>query len=180
MSVPRASSLGLDVAVNIVLKADQSTGKLTAGKIQDLLSRGDHPRGIKVRLQDGKIGRVQSLVDVETAAATGSITPSGQAASQGDSKQYIIQEDHRYMPQIPSQEGSLEDYIKIKPAKRNLNAAKGKSIEAESEKSPKDEDSQAMLQQEFPDLDSALVAAILSDSENMENARTTLEALVSS
>lgn len=48
--------------VSIVLKEDQRTGKLTRGTVQDLLTRSAfHPRGIKVRLQGGKVGRVQMI-----------------------------------------------------------------------------------------------------------------------
>ena len=54
------------VTVDIVLKNDQQTGKLTRGIVRDILTRSaTHPRGIKVRLQDGQIGRVQSIVAKE-------------------------------------------------------------------------------------------------------------------
>ncbi len=46
--------------VDIVLKADQRSGKLTRGIVKDILTNSSfHPRGIKVRLEDGRIGRVQ-------------------------------------------------------------------------------------------------------------------------
>jgi uncharacterized repeat protein (TIGR03833 family) len=46
--------------VDIVLKVDQKTGKLTHGKVKDILtSDSQHHRGIKVRLEDGQVGRVQ-------------------------------------------------------------------------------------------------------------------------
>lgn len=49
--------------VDIVLKKDQPTGKLTRGIVQDLLtSKSVHPRGIKVRLTSGQVGRVQVIV----------------------------------------------------------------------------------------------------------------------
>lgn len=48
--------------VDIVLKADQRTGKLTRGVVKDLLTNSQtHPRGIKVRLTDGQVGRVQAI-----------------------------------------------------------------------------------------------------------------------
>lgn len=48
--------------VNIVLKRDQKTGKRTRGIVQDILtSKAHHPRGIKVRLTDGQVGRVQEI-----------------------------------------------------------------------------------------------------------------------
>ena len=57
----RAVKVGSEV--DIVLKKDQSTNKLTRGIVQDLLTNsGTHPRGIKVRLRGGAVGRVQSLV----------------------------------------------------------------------------------------------------------------------
>lgn len=49
--------------VNIILKKDQRTGKLTEGIVKDLLtSAAYHHRGIKVRLEDGQIGRVQEVL----------------------------------------------------------------------------------------------------------------------
>ncbi len=49
--------------VDVVLKEDQSTGKLTRGIVEDVLTNSDfHPRGIKVRLEDGRVGRVQEIV----------------------------------------------------------------------------------------------------------------------
>ena len=50
--------------VKIVLKKDQKTGILTEGIVKDLLtSVPKHHRGIKVRLQDGQIGRVQEILE---------------------------------------------------------------------------------------------------------------------
>jgi uncharacterized repeat protein (TIGR03833 family) len=49
--------------VLIVRKQDQKTGKLTRGIVQNILtSSAFHPRGIKVRLTDGQVGRVQQIV----------------------------------------------------------------------------------------------------------------------
>ena len=48
--------------VSVVLKEDQPTGKQTRGIVQDLLTKSPfHPHGIKVRLQGGKVGRVQVI-----------------------------------------------------------------------------------------------------------------------
>jgi uncharacterized repeat protein (TIGR03833 family) len=45
--------------VAIILKKDQRKGKLTYGIVKDLLTSAVyHSRGIKVRLEDGQIGRV--------------------------------------------------------------------------------------------------------------------------
>ena len=49
--------------VNIVLKEDQRSGKLTQGIVKDILTNSAvHPHGIKVRLQDGLVGRVQEIL----------------------------------------------------------------------------------------------------------------------
>ncbi len=46
----------------IVLKKDQRTGKLTKGVVRDILTKSStHPHGIKVRLEDGQVGRVQKI-----------------------------------------------------------------------------------------------------------------------
>jgi uncharacterized repeat protein (TIGR03833 family) len=48
--------------VLIVLKADQKSGKLTEGIVKDILTRASfHPHGIKVRLEDGQVGRVKQI-----------------------------------------------------------------------------------------------------------------------
>ena len=49
--------------VDIVLKQDQRTGKQTVGVVKDLLTNSsNHPHGIKVRLADGQVGRVQEIL----------------------------------------------------------------------------------------------------------------------
>lgn len=50
------------ITVDIVLKKDQRTGTLTRGIVKDILTKSpNHPHGIKVRLTDGQIGRVQMI-----------------------------------------------------------------------------------------------------------------------
>ncbi len=49
--------------VEIVLKEDQRTGKLTRGIVADILTNSSfHPHGIKVRLESGEVGRVQNII----------------------------------------------------------------------------------------------------------------------
>ncbi len=63
MNVPIRKELAPGMRVNIVQKQDQRSGKLTQGVIASILTKSPvHPHGIKVRLQDGLVGRVQSLV----------------------------------------------------------------------------------------------------------------------
>lgn len=52
---------GLEVA--IVLKKHQRTGERTRGIVKDILTNSAyHPHGIKVRLQDGQVGRVKEII----------------------------------------------------------------------------------------------------------------------
>lgn len=61
-SVPPIRAVQPGGGVSIVLKEDQQSGHQVKGIVADLLTRGDHPRGVKVRLRDGRVGRVQGLV----------------------------------------------------------------------------------------------------------------------
>jgi len=57
------SELHYGLTVDVVLKTNQRTGILTRGKIDKLLTNSSyHPHGIKVKLQDGQIGRVQAII----------------------------------------------------------------------------------------------------------------------
>lgn len=51
------------LTVDIVLKQDQRSGKTTRGVVKDILTKSPvHPHGIKVRLQDGQVGRVKNIL----------------------------------------------------------------------------------------------------------------------
>ena len=50
--------------VDIILKKDQRTGKRTRGFVKELLTSSSfHSRGIKVRLDDGQVGRVIEIIE---------------------------------------------------------------------------------------------------------------------
>ena len=52
------------IRVRIVLKQDQSTGKLTEGIVKDILTNSaSHPHGIKVRLTSEAVGRVKENLE---------------------------------------------------------------------------------------------------------------------
>lgn len=66
MNGQKRSNIAPGLEVDIVLKQDQRTGKLTRGIVKDILTNSpSHPHGIKVRLQDGQVGRVQNIVQLE-------------------------------------------------------------------------------------------------------------------
>lgn len=51
------------ITVQIVLKQDQRSGKLTEGIVQNILTKSPtHPHGIKVRLENGAVGRVKHIL----------------------------------------------------------------------------------------------------------------------
>lgn len=59
----RRENIHPGLEVDVILKKDQPTGRLTRGFVKDILTNSAvHPRGIKVRLQDGRVGRVQAIV----------------------------------------------------------------------------------------------------------------------
>lgn len=61
-SVPTREQIQVGSNVDIELKEDQGTGKLTSGMVERILtSSQSHPHGIKVQLKDGKVGRVKIL-----------------------------------------------------------------------------------------------------------------------
>lgn len=63
MNGQNRADVKIGMAVNIVLKADQRTGKLTQGVVAKLLTNSSyHPHGIKVMLTDGQVGRVQEIL----------------------------------------------------------------------------------------------------------------------
>lgn len=63
MNGQRRENIRAGQRVSIVLKEDQRTGKRTVGTVKDLLTNSpNHPHGIKVRLTDGQVGRVQEIL----------------------------------------------------------------------------------------------------------------------
>ncbi|ETJ48602.1 YwbE family protein [Pseudoalteromonas agarivorans] len=63
MAVPSRSQITPGTTVNIVLKEDQRNGTLTQGVVERLLTKSpNHPHGIKVRLEDGQVGRVKEIL----------------------------------------------------------------------------------------------------------------------
>lgn len=59
----KRSEIKYGMNVGIVLKEDQSSGYITYGKVQKILTNSPtHPHGIKVRLTSGEVGRVKEFV----------------------------------------------------------------------------------------------------------------------
>ncbi|KRE54185.1 YwbE family protein [Paenibacillus sp. Soil522] len=63
MNGTERSAIRAGLEVDIVLKQDQRTGKLTRGVVKDILTNSPkHPHGIKVRLEGGQVGRVKNIL----------------------------------------------------------------------------------------------------------------------
>lgn len=57
------NNIKIGAAVMVVQKQDQRTGKLTEGIVMRILTNSpNHPRGIKVMLEGGIVGRVQKIM----------------------------------------------------------------------------------------------------------------------
>ena len=60
--IPSRDKISIGIIVQIVQKQDQRTGNLTEGKVKRILTSSQfHPHGIKVELENGKIGRIQKI-----------------------------------------------------------------------------------------------------------------------
>ena len=81
-SVPPIRTIYQGCGVSIILKEDQQSGHQVKGIVADILTRGDHPRGVKVRLRDGRVGRVQGLVS-EIEGQQGEAVVGGPEANLG-------------------------------------------------------------------------------------------------
>lgn len=137
--VPNTAAVIRGASVNIVLKADQRTGRTVAGKVQDILTRGNHPRGIKVRLADGRVGRVQSMVgqnsqgqeapqamESEPEALAGPSAQSSRATTRVGGRWQRGDRDIRLdEEELPPPTIGLDAYIK--PAKTKKGAEKAKN-----------------------------------------------------
>lgn len=63
MSGTQRAAIKVGAEVEIVLKKDQRTGTLTQGVVASILTKSTkHSHGIKVRLEDGQVGRVKQIL----------------------------------------------------------------------------------------------------------------------
>ena len=63
MAGTKRSNIKPGLHVGIVMKEDQSSGYITYGIIQQILTKSStHPHGIKVRLDTKEVGRVKEIV----------------------------------------------------------------------------------------------------------------------
>ncbi|MHA1202741.1 MAG: YwbE family protein [Candidatus Heimdallarchaeaceae archaeon] len=59
----KRKNIHIGAKVSIVEKRNQRTGDLTTGIVKTILTNSStHPHGIKVKLENGKVGRVKSIL----------------------------------------------------------------------------------------------------------------------
>jgi len=64
MNGQQRKDIEIGAYVAIVLKQHQRTGELTEGNVKQILTKSSfHPHGIKVKLEDGQVGRVKEIID---------------------------------------------------------------------------------------------------------------------
>ncbi|KAI9923870.1 hypothetical protein ASPWEDRAFT_26426 [Aspergillus wentii DTO 134E9] len=112
--VPTTNQVIVGAPVNIVLKADQPTGRTVAGTIATVLTRGNHPRGIKVRLTDGRVGRVQSMASGNAGSVTNTAAAVPAARTTAE-------------PGLPSQHIGLDAYMTRGKQRQNGRGGRGKT-----------------------------------------------------
>lgn len=171
--VPRHHELQRGQPVNIVLKPDQRSGKLTPGLVQDILTRGDHPHGVKVRLSNGQIGRVQSLPLSSSSAPLSNFGP----ASSSHPLQPNLPKQQRAHGALSEPQEAATDYCSNTTRSTSLMdyAKPNKSCWSADQEASMTR--QANLENKFPELDPSLIAAILADYSTGEAAESVLSAL---
>lgn len=112
---PTTKDVITGASVNIVLKADQPTGRTVAGTVANVLTRGNHPRGIKVRLTDGRVGRVQSMA---VGAGTGTHNTTASAPAPAPVALPATRTTTSESG-LPSQHIGLDAYITRKKSRQN-------------------------------------------------------------
>lgn len=138
--VPTTTSVVPGAHVNIVMKADQPTGRMVRGTVAQVLTRGNHPRGIKVRLADGRVGRVQSMagtsipdtLDAGTEISTDTLPVSSTHGAPRQPHDRQLSRGGQEQP-LPTQQVGLDAYIKpVKKRDRGRGRNAGSAV-AETE-----------------------------------------------
>ncbi|KIW37053.1 uncharacterized protein PV06_10682 [Exophiala oligosperma] len=113
MPITQYSQIRPGLAVSIVLKADQKTGRQVQGTVSQLLTRHNHPRGIKVKLTDGRVGRVQHLLPSSNPQSLQTHTASRMTSNNNNNNpwQDAPSQGNPFTAQdSPSQQGAAQSY----------------------------------------------------------------------
>lgn len=181
MPVTQFSKLRPGLAVSIVLKADQRTGKQVQGTVSQLLTRHNHPRGIKVKLTDGRVGRVQQILPSPQTKSSHNMSSenpwantesqgnphTSQQNAQGAASSYYQgqqQQPQSFNAPAPTQgvRRSETEQLLDQQSDRAQQVEHMQQYEANARQT-EDDRIQAQLQKEFPNIDSSLIAAIYGE-----------------
>ena len=197
MSIPSHNQISRGVEVSVILKEDQPTGRQVQGIVEDVLTQHDHPRGVKVLLMDGRIGRVQEVLNSGYTSATqphNTAVPDPQnwqahtsypsehnwQAHTSFPSGYVpartAQQQTPYTDSRPTTIGAFDDSPNVPPEERSEQMEYLQSYE-NSKPETEDDTNQATLQREFPNIDSSLIAAIYGDSKSLSATREMLQEL---
>ncbi|KIX01314.1 uncharacterized protein Z518_09039 [Rhinocladiella mackenziei CBS 650.93] len=189
--------------VSIILKADQKSGRQVRGTVSQILTRHNHPRGIKVELTDERVGRVQQILPsspshsfsklsmepnnpwANTQGSRNPYTAQSSQTNQGAAQTYYQSQPQsqsqyqQYQQQsAPSQDIRRSDTEQIL-AQQNDRAEQVEYMQQFQANAPQSEDdrNQAQLQKEFPNIDSSLIAAIYNERKSQGNLAEVRELL---
>lgn len=195
MPVPRHAAIQRGTLVSIVLKQDQRTGRQVQGSVSDILTRADHPRGVKVRLSDGRVGRVQAIMS-HNQQQQQQQSPYAQGAGYDQHPQYsgvVSSSSDSYSQQPPRNTPQYDQRAPNTPQRpsgsvRTLDdfipeSERGEQVEymenyENSRAQTKDELDRESLQKQFPNVDGSLIAAIYGDcGGDLSGCREMLQAL---
>ncbi|KIY03647.1 uncharacterized protein Z520_00338 [Fonsecaea multimorphosa CBS 102226] len=193
MPVTQPSQLKPGQLVSIVLKADQRTGRQVQGTVSQLLTRHNHPRGIKVKLTDGRVGRVQQILTqsqpLPSSRMSSNNNPWANAESQGNPYVSHASEQQNqgsagaaqsyYQSSHPSQNQPQQYQHQSSTPAQGINRSDTEQLLAQQSdraeqvehmqqyeanaRQTEDDRIQAQLQKEFPNIDSSLIAAIYNE-----------------
>ena len=66
MEGTRRADIRPGISVMVELIEDKRTGRLTGGRVKEILTTSpNHPHGIKVKLENGRIGRIKHIVSFD-------------------------------------------------------------------------------------------------------------------
>ena len=118
--LPKRSQVAEGGTVSIETKRDQGTGKLTEGAVAEILTSSEtHPHGIKVRLQDGQVGRVKSL-------GGGLPTPAPAVAPASEFEDL----DKKEIPETEDKDNEFKEFYQYNAGLERINTQSGEGAKA--------------------------------------------------
>lgn len=159
--LPRKSDIREGIRVSIETKADQGTGRLTVGIVKKILTSEEiHPHGIKIRLEDGRVGRVKKITpkhhtvnlheDVLVPDNVNTQITLAPNTSRPISK--FVNLDEKQIPKTEDTENEFKEFYQYDKAIEHLRKLKLPRKESESKINAKKAEVQARLAQAISSL----------------------------